>query len=234
MSGFLCVCINLEEFPAMMKIVDAHPDVYASAGFHPLQDASSPAVICDEVKDALLQCCLDKRVVAIGETGLDFYYSPENVDAQIEQFKMHLDIAKQVSKPVIVHTRQAKAETIRAIQAYPEVTGVMHCFTEDWPMAKQALDCGYYISLSGIVTFKNAAALREVAKKVPADRLLVETDSPYLAPVPYRGKPNQPAYVVEVAECLAQLRGVSLAELAGQTSENFYRLFSIDMNTIAE
>jgi TatD DNase family protein len=167
-------------------------------------------------------------VVAIGETGLDYHYEPEAAELQRQSFNLHLEAAKITDKPVIVHTREARADTLALLReaALPQA-GVLHCFTEDWEMAKAALDIGFYISLSGIVTFRNADALREVARKVPADRLLVETDSPYLAPIPHRGKPNLPQYVREVAEFLAMVRGESFEALAEQTTANFKRLFPL-------
>jgi TatD DNase family protein len=167
-------------------------------------------------------------VVAIGETGLDYHYEPEAAELQRQAFRLHLEAARVTGKPVIVHTREARADTLALLReaALPQA-GVLHCFTEDWEMARAALDLGFYISLSGIVTFRNADALREVARQVPADRLLVETDSPYLAPVPYRGKPNLPQYVREVAEFLAELRGVEYEVFARQTTENYLRLFPL-------
>jgi TatD DNase family protein len=168
------------------------------------------------------------HVVAIGETGLDYHYEPESAALQQASFRLHLQAARITGKPVIVHTRGARADTLALLReaALPQA-GVLHCFTEDWDMAKAALDIGYYISLSGIVTFRNADALREVARQVPPGRLLVETDAPYLAPVPHRGKPNVPEYVRDVAEYLAVLRGVSLERLAEQTTNNFKRLFPL-------
>ena len=167
-------------------------------------------------------------VDAIGETGLDYHYEPEAAELQQMSFRVHLEAAQQTGKPVVVHTRGARADTLTLLReaALPQA-GVLHCFTEDWEMAKAALDLGFYISLSGIVTFRNADALRDVARQVPADRLLVETDSPYLAPIPYRGKPNLPQYVREVAEFLAMLRGESYERFAEQTTENFQRLFPL-------
>jgi TatD DNase family protein len=168
------------------------------------------------------------HVVAIGETGLDYHYEPEAAELQRQAFRLHLQAAQITGKPVIVHTREARADTLALLReaALPQA-GVLHCFTEDWPMAKAALDLGFYISLSGIVTFRNADALREVARQVPADRLLIETDAPYLAPIPHRGKPNLPEYVRDVAEFLALLRGVDVDTLAEQTTQNFQRLFPL-------
>lgn len=167
------------------------------------------------------------RVVALGETGLDYHYSRDSAEIQRSSFAAHLRAAAELRLPLIVHTREAREDTLDLIRAHgnPEVGGVLHCFTESWNMARQAIDLGYYISISGIVTFNSAAELRDVVRQVPLERLLVETDSPYLAPVPHRGKPNQPAYVREVAEFVAQLKGVTLEELAKVTTENFYRLF---------
>ncbi len=193
-------------------------------GVHPLdlEPGAEPAL------DWLLGELAHPKVVAIGETGLDYHYEPESAALQQASFRLHLEAARITGKPVIVHTREARADTLALLReaALPQA-GVLHCFTEDWEMAKAALDIGFYISLSGIVTFRNAEALRDVARQVPADRLLVETDSPYLAPVPHRGKPNLPQYVREVAEYLAVLRGVSYEALAEQTTNNFKRLFPL-------
>lgn len=219
---FLCVAINLEAYPAMRALVEPFPEISVSVGVHPTDgDGSVPEL------DHLIHLGQDTRVVAIGETGLDYYYGGEHREHQMSMFRLHVQTARAVDKPLIVHTRDARADTLAVLreEGADEVGGVMHCFTEDWATAKAALDLGFYISLSGIVTFKNAEALREVARQVPADRLLVETDSPYLAPVPKRGRSNQPAYVRYVAEFLAELRGESFADLARATTENYFRLF---------
>jgi TatD DNase family protein len=218
----LCVCISAENRQAVRDIAHRFDGIYASAGVHPCDVGESvvaEAELCD--------WCEDPVVVALGETGLDYHYSAESSELQKISFQHHLNAGKQLKLPVIVHTREAKADTLALIRQYgcADAAGVLHCFTEDWAMAKAALDLNYYISLSGIVTFKAAHALQEVAKKVPLDRLLVETDSPYLAPVPHRGKSNRPKYVKEVAEFISQLRGISVGELAEQTSDNFFRLF---------
>ncbi len=165
----------------------------------------------------------------MGETGLDYFYSPDNKLTQQQAFAAHIDVARQLNKPLIVHTRDARADTLALLKSHhaEECCGVLHCFTEDWPTAKAALDLGFYISFSGIMTFRNADALREVVKQVPLDRLLIETDSPYLAPVPYRGKTNQPAYVSAVAAAVAQLKDVSVEQLAAVTTDNFFELFSL-------
>lgn len=219
---FLCVAINLETYPAMRALVDPFPQVSVSVGVHP---TDGHGLIPD--LDHLTQIAQDPRVVAIGETGLDYYYGAEHKDYQQALFRLHVQAARAVGKPMIVHTRDARADTLGILrdEGADAVRGVMHCFTEDWDTARQALDLGFYISFSGIVTFRNADSLREVARKVPIDRLLVETDSPYLAPVPKRGKTNQPAYVRYVAECVAQIRDIGFEELACATTKNFFRLF---------
>lgn len=221
---FLCIGVSADNAAAVKALADRYDDVHCSVGVHPLDLAPGqpPAL------DWLLQELDHPRVVAIGETGLDYHYEPEAAELQQQAFQLHLEAARITGKPVIVHTREARADTLALLReaALPQA-GVLHCFTEDWDMARAALDIGFYISLSGIVTFRNAEALREVARQVPADRLLVETDSPYLAPVPHRGKANLPQYVREVAEFLAELRGVSYDALAEQTTANFYRLFPL-------
>lgn len=221
---FLCIGVSADNAATVKSLAERYADVDCSVGVHPLdlQPGAEPAL------DWLLGELVHPKVVAIGETGLDYHYEPESAALQQASFRLHLDAARITGKPVIVHTREARADTLALLReaALPQA-GVLHCFTEDWEMAKAALDIGFYISLSGIVTFRNAEALREVARQVPADRLLVETDSPYLAPVPHRGKPNLPQYVREVAEYLAVLRGVSYETLAEQTSSNFKRLFPL-------
>ncbi len=218
----LCIGIDLGNAPAVVSIAQQFDNIYASVGVHPLD-------ISDEIcaVDTLVQLAAQPKVVAIGETGLDYYYSAEKQAEQQRSFANHLQAASRCGKPVIVHTRDAREDTLSLIAEHgdPAVAGVLHCFTESWEMASAAMDMGYYISFSGIITFKNAAELRDVVKRVPMDRLLVETDSPYLAPVPYRGKKNEPKYVREVAECVAELKGLSLAEVAAQTTANFDRLF---------
>lgn len=219
----LCVSIDLEQFEVMEEVTRGLSDVFLSAGVHPLHVDEQPFN-----EQRLRQAAAHDRVIAIGETGLDYYYSHEHIDAQHESFAGHLSVAADLGLPVIVHTRDARKETLDIIDRYgdPSSAGVLHCFTESLEMAMQALDLNYMISFSGIITFKNADELREVVKAVPLERLLIETDSPYLAPVPYRGKQNQPAYVVEVAQCVAELKGVSLEAVARTSTENFYRLFS--------
>ncbi|RHW22607.1 TatD family hydrolase [Pseudomonas jilinensis] len=221
---FLCIGVDAANAPTVKALAERYADVYCSVGIHPLDlSRSEPTDL-----QWLIQALAHPRVVAIGETGLDYHYEPELAAQQQASFRCHLQAAQQTGKPVIIHTREARADTLALLrEADLPQAGVLHCFTEDWDMAKAALDMGYYISLSGIVTFRNAEALRDVARQVPADRLLVETDSPYLAPVPHRGKPNEPQYVHEVASFLAELRGESFEQLAEQTTANFHRLFPL-------
>lgn len=222
-SRFLCVCISADNRQAVLDIAAMKDNIFASTGIHPC-DVSGTVTS----QEALTQWSQTPNVVALGETGLDYFHSEEFVSQQKESFINHLSVGKQESLPVIVHTRNAKQDTLDIIRdhACRESSGVLHCFTEDWDMAKQAMDMNFYISISGIVTFKNAEALRDVVRKTPIDYLLVETDSPYLAPIPYRGKPNMPAYVREVAEYVADLKGMHYEELAEATTQNFLKLFS--------
>ena len=220
-SRLLCVCISAENRAAVLDIAEAHPHIFASVGVHP-----------SDVNDALIdrgqlaQWSDHPKVVALGETGLDYHYGEATKAIQLESFAEHLIAGAELDLPVIVHTRAAREDTLQLLRAHGgPAAGVLHCFTESWEMASAALDLGYCISISGIVTFRNADELRDVVRKVPLERLLVETDSPYLAPVPYRGKTNQPAYVREVAEYVAQLKGVSIEQLAEATTNNFLRLF---------
>ena len=221
---FLCIGVSADNAATVKGLAERYVDVDCSVGVHPLdlEPGAEPAL------DWLLGELAHPKVVAIGETGLDYHYEPESAALQQASFRLHLEAARITGKPVIVHTREARADTLALLReaALPQA-GVLHCFTEDWEMAKAALDIGFYISLSGIVTFRNAEALRDVARQIPSDRLLVETDAPYLAPVPHRGKPNLPQYVREVAEYLAVLRGVSYETLVEQTGENFFRLFPL-------
>jgi TatD DNase family protein len=221
-SKFLCVGISLENAERVVELAGRYDDVVCSVGVHPLDVDSGLADV-----DKLIELAQKPKVVALGETGLDYYYSTESKEIQQQSFIAHLQAAGRAELPVIVHTRDAREDTIALIREHGsrEHAGVLHCFTESWEMARAALDLNFYISLSGIVTFKNAEALRDVARQVPLERLLVETDSPYLAPMPYRGKPNIPAYVREVAEFIAELRGMPYEQLAEITTENFYRLF---------
>lgn len=219
----LCVSIDLESYPHMLELVQDYPQVSVSVGVHPNDfDRREPEV------EELVALSRHPKNVAIGETGLDYYRSEGDLQWQRERFRRHIVAAIACGKPLIIHTRDARQDSIRIMQEERagDAGGVMHCFTENWDMARQALDMGFYISFSGILTFKNAQELREVAARVPLDRLLIETDSPYLAPVPYRGKPNQPRYVHQVAECMAELRGLPVERLAEITRENFFALFT--------
>lgn len=219
---FLNVCVGLKDFPIVLKTAESFPFVGASVGLHPNHDDEETDT------DKLCQLANHPKVIAIGETGLDYFRSTGDLEWQRERFRAHIRAAKKTGKPLIIHTRDAKEDTLRIMQeeSAGDVGGVMHCFTEDWDAARQALDLGFYISFSGIVTFKNAATIQDVAKRIPLERMLVETDSPYLAPNPYRGKPNEPGYVRYTAEFVAALRGVSLDELADRTTNNFFTLFT--------
>lgn len=221
---FISICTTLGRFKAMKALTAHRYDVSLSCGVHPLNVEEEPF---DYAK--LLAFAQDEKVVAIGETGLDYHYTPDTKALQQSLFTQQIEIANQVSKPLIIHTRSARQDTMdMLIEGNAEnCGGVLHCFTEDWDMAKRALDLGFYISISGIITFRNAEELRDVVRKVPLDRLLIETDSPYLAPIPYRGKPNQPAYVRETCEYLAALKGISSEEFARITTENVQNLFKI-------
>ncbi|MCO6413273.1 MAG: TatD family hydrolase [Thiogranum sp.] len=219
----LCASVSMERFPAMMKLIEPFQQVSASVGVHPDgTDVEEP----DE--ERLVTLANHPRVVAIGETGLDYFRTEGDTEWQRERFRRHIRAARAINKPLIVHTRGAKQDTLKILreEMAEDVGGVMHCFTEDWDMAQAAMDMNFRISFSGIVTFKNATDLKAVARKVPGDFMLVETDSPYLAPVPKRGKPNRPAYVRFVAEYIAELRAEALELLADRTTTNFYSLFS--------
>lgn len=219
---FLCIGVDLESLPAVLAVAESYHDVSASVGVHPLYLESLEPEI-----EKLVELAAHPKVVAIGETGLDYHYDKEAPADQQRRFRKHIEAARRTGKPLVVHTREARADTIAILREEGAERGVLHCFTEDWETARAALDLGFYISFSGIVTFASARELREVASKVPLERLLIETDSPWLAPVPYRGKTNQPAYVVEVARAIAELRGVAVEKLGEITSENFRRLFGV-------
>src|SRR3990167_550824 len=222
---FLCVCITLKDLPKMLQMIQPYANVHASVGLHPNeQDIESEPSADDLI--ALMQY---KKIIAVGETGLDYYRSSGDVEWQRMRFRQHIQAAKETGKPLIVHSRQAKEDTLRILREEnaKEVGGVLHCFTEDMPMALQAMELNFYISFSGIVTFQNAKEIQYVAKHMPLDRMLIETDSPYLAPVPYRGKSNQPAYVRYVAECIARLREVDVTMIAEHTTRNFFKLFRL-------
>jgi TatD DNase family protein len=218
----LCISVDLENFPKVKALADRFANLFASVGVHP----DYPDV-CEPTETQLIQLADDPRIVAIGETGLDYYRLTGELEWQRARFRTHIRAARRCGKPLIVHTRAAAEDTIRIMQeeGAAEVGGVMHCFTETWETARATLDLGFYISMSGIVSFKNAKQLHEVAKLIPSDRLLVETDSPYLAPVPFRGKTNEPGFVRYVAEAVANLRGQTLAQIGEQTTRNFSNLF---------
>ena len=221
----LCVSVTLEDFPKVRALAENHPHLYASVGVHPdYPDLQEPTV------SELLELAHHPKVVAIGETGLDYFRLTGDLEWQRERFRTHIRAARECSKPLIIHTRSAAADTLQLMQEEGAdiVGGVMHCFTESWEVAESALDLGFYISFSGIVTFKNAKTLKEVARKVPLDRMLIETDSPYLAPVPYRGRTNQPGWVKHVAEEIARLQDRPYAEIASITTSNFLKLFNIN------
>lgn len=220
----LCIAIDMERYPAMRAMVEPYADISLSVGVHPnVTDGHEPSV------DELLQLAADNRVIAIGETGLDYFHSKGDLQWQRQRFVNHIEVAKTLGKPLIIHTREAGHDSLDVLREHgaDQVGGIIHCFTEDWAYAEKALELNFYISFSGIVTFKNALAIKDVAQKVPADRFLIETDSPYLAPSPYRGKPNYPTYVRHVAEHIAELRGSSVDEIAQLSSNNFYRLFGL-------
>lgn len=218
----LCIAVTLENFPRVLAVAERHEGFYASVGVHP------DNLDVDEPDVARLVALADHpKIVAIGETGLDYHWHKDEPEWQRERFRVHIRAARETGKPLIIHTRSAAADTLRIMreERADEVGGVMHCFTESREVAEAALELGFYISFSGIVTFKNATELKEVARMVPPERLLIETDSPYLAPVPHRGKTNQPAWVVHVAEEIARLREEPVERIAQLTSDNFFRLF---------
>ena len=221
-SHALCVAVTLEDFPKVKALAEQHENLYASVGTHP-DYPDHPTVTVEQ----LVELADHPKVVPIGETGLDYYRLEGDLEWQRERFRTHIRASRIARKPLIIHTRAAAADTIAIMkdERADDARGVMHCFTESWETAEAALDLGFYISFSGIVTFKSAAALKDVARRVPLDRLLVETDSPYLAPVPYRGKTNRPAWVKYVAEEVARLRGLAFEEVAQATTRNFFQLF---------
>ena len=222
LEHMMCISIDYEAYPAMRKLVDEYAHISVTAGVHPnVRDGHDP-----DVED-IVRLALDRKVVGIGETGLDYFRSEGDLEWQRNRFRNHIRAAKRLGKPLVVHSRDAKEDTLRLLREEDagEVGGVIHCFTEDWDMAVRAMELNFHISFSGIVTFKNARSVQEVAKKIPQDRYLIETDSPYLAPVPYRGKTNYPTYVRHVAEKIAELRGDSFASIADTSAKNYYSLF---------
>ena len=227
-SHALCVSVDLPDFPQVLALAEQYPHVYASVGVHPdYEDTPEPSV------DELVRLADHPRIVAIGETGLDYYRLQGDLEWQRERFRTHIRASRATGKPLIIHTRAASEDTIRILReegASPQAggaAGVMHCFTESQEVADAAIELGFYISFSGIVTFKSAKDLQQVARTSPLERMLIETDSPYLAPVPFRGKTNEPGYVRHVGEFIADLRGIAAAEVARQTSDNFFKLFGI-------
>lgn len=218
----VCIGVNLEDFPKVLAVAESAEYLFATVGVHPeYTDCAEPS------EEQLIDLADHPKVIGIGETGLDYYWQKDRPEWQRERFRTHIRAAKRCGKPLIIHTRESSDDVIRILQeeGADAVGGVMHCFTENWKIAKQALDLGFYLSFSGIVTFKNAAIVKEVAQKSPLDRILIETDSPYLAPAPYRGKPNEPSYVRFVAEEIARLRNCSTEEIAQASSNNFFTLF---------
>ena len=221
----LTISVNLATLPEVLKLAANHANLYATVGVHPdTEDASEASV------EQLVALAAQPKVVAIGETGLDYYRLTGDLEWQRARFRNHIRAARVCRKPLVIHTRAAGEDTLAIMreERATEAGGVMHCFTETWEVAQAALEQGFHISFSGIVTFKNAQTVKEVARRVPLERMLIETDSPYLAPVPYRGKTNQPAYVRYVAEEIARLRGTTAEEIAAATSANFFRLFGVN------
>ncbi|MBS1174597.1 MAG: TatD family deoxyribonuclease [Burkholderiaceae bacterium] len=227
-SHALAVSVDVKDWERIRALIETHPNIYGSVGVHPeYADAHEPSL------DELLAMLAHPKVIATGETGLDYYWTKNEgnvLDWQRARFRTHIQAAKQARKPLIIHTRDSAQDTMRILreESADEIGGVMHCFTESREVAQQVLDLGFYISFSGIVSFKNATVIHDTAKYVPLDRILIETDSPYLAPVPYRGKQNQPAYVRHVAQAVASLRGTSIEEIGQASSENFARCFLLN------
>ncbi len=218
----LCVAVNLPELPSVLALAQQNANIFASVGVHPdYEDTPEPTVA------QLVELAKSPKVVAIGETGLDYFRLTGDLEWQRERFRTHIRAARETGLPLIIHTRASSEDTIRIMREEnaQDVGGVMHCFTESWEVAQQAMELGFYISLSGIVTFKKATELKDVAYKMPLDRLLIETDSPYLAPMPHRGKQNQPAWVRHVAEHIAELKNIPLEDVAAATTANFFKLF---------
>lgn len=230
-SHMLCVSVDLDRWDNMAKLVAPYDNVSLSVGVHP---GAVPANI-PAYSESFAPMLTNPKVIAIGETGLDYHYSTEHKLAQQASFITQIDIAKTHRKPLIIHTRDARLDTINILthENARDIGGILHCFTENWEMAKKGLDLGFYISFSGIITFKNAEELREVVAKTPMDRILIETDAPYLTPVPYRGKPNQPGLVPFVAKTIAEVKGLSIEEVAHISSQNFRTLFHENLTSFA-
>jgi TatD DNase family protein len=228
-SHALCISVDLPDFPLVRQLAETHPHLYASVGVHPdYEDTPEPTV------DFLVEAAKHPKVIAIGETGLDYYRMADRAYADMEwqrtRFRTHIRAAIESGRPLIIHTRSASEDTIRILkeEGADRIGGVMHCFTESLEVAKQAIDLGFYISFSGIVTFKSAKDLQETCRQVPLERMLIETDSPYLAPIPHRGKTNEPAWVSHVARYIADLKGVSVDAIAQQTTKNFFQCFQVN------
>lgn len=223
-TEMLCVGVNIEKWEAMAELVAPYPNIYLSAGVHPgyIPEVKAPS------ETHFAPMLANPKVIAIGETGLDYHYGADHKIAQQAAFITQIEIARNHQKPLIIHTRDARADTISILKAEKadDVGGILHCFTENWEMGKKGLDLGFYLSFSGIITFKNASELREVVAKTPLDRMLIETDSPYLTPVPYRGKANHPGLVPYVAKTIAEVKQISVEEVARQTTDNFHKLFA--------
>ncbi len=221
-SHLMCISTSWENKPDVLALAEEYPAIFAAVGKHPTTEGGY-----EPSAQEIAEAADHPRVLAIGETGLDYFRSSGDLDWQHKRFHAHIEAAKQTKKPLVIHTRAAAEDTMQTLRDHnaQEAGGVMHCFAEDWAVAEQALDIGFYISFSGIVTFKSAQSVQEVARKTPLDRILVETDAPYLAPVPFRGKTNEPAFVRHTAEYVAQLRGIELEELAEATTSNFFSLF---------
>jgi TatD DNase family protein len=219
----LCVSVTLEDFPRVRRLAEAYPQIHGSVGVHPDYEAVAPVSVAE-----LVALAAHPRIVAIGETGLDYYRLKGDLEWQRERFRTHIRASRECGKPLIIHTREAAEDTLRIMreEGADKAGGVMHCFTESLDVAKAAMDLGFYISFSGIVTFKNAKMIKAVATEVPMERLLVETDSPYLAPVPFRGKTNQPGYVKHVAEEVGRLKELAFDRICQETTRNFYKLFN--------
>jgi len=227
----VCIGVTLEDLPRVLALAETWPTILASVGVHP-----ETTGVREPTVGELVELARHPRIIAIGETGLDYYWHKDAPEWQRERFRTHIRAAREAGMPLVVHTRDAAADTLRVLREEhaDDAGGVMHCFTESWPIAEAALELGFYISLSGIVTFPNAPIVREVAQRVPLDRLLVETDSPYLAPVPYRGKINQPSYVKHVAEEIARLRGIRYEAVVEATTANFFRLFPVARSKVVQ
>lgn len=223
-SHAMCISVTLPEWPSVVALAEKYENIYATAGVHPdYENIEEPTV------EVLLNRATHPKVQAIGETGLDYYRLTGDLSWQRERFRTHIRAARECKKPLVIHTRNASEDTIAIMreERANEVGGVMHCFTESWEVASAAMDLGFYISFSGIVSFKSAKDLQDVARKVPLERMLIETDSPYLAPMPHRGKRNEPAFVAHVAQAIATLRGDELATIGHATSQNFFNLFKV-------